>query len=155
VQARKGYYAPKKSQDAAVQEKEDLQDATFSTNELKGLPVKVDARFFMLNRTDAEIDVVAHIDLSSVHFRKEGERNLDNLTLVSALFDRDGHYVTGQQKVLELRLRDGSLQRALQTGFDIQTELNAKAGTYLVRTVVRDSESGQVTAVNSTVEIPY
>ena len=60
----------------------------------------------MLNKTDAEIDVVTHIDLQQVHFRKEGDRNLDNLTLVTAVFDRDGHYVTGQQKALELRLRD-------------------------------------------------
>lgn len=155
VQARKGYYAPAKAQDAAVQEKEELQDATFSTNELKGLPVQVDTRFFMLNRTDAEIDVVTHIDLQQVHFRKEGDRNLENLTLVSALFDRDGHYVTGQQKVLEMRLRDQSLAKVVQTGVKIETELNAKQGTYLVRTVVRDSEGGQVSAVNSTVDIPY
>ena len=155
VQARKGYYAPKKAQDAAVQEKEDLQDATFSTNELRGLPVQVDTRFFMLNKTDAEIDVVTHVDLQQVHFRKEGDRNLENLTLVSALFDRDGHYVTGQQKVLEMRLRDQSLAKVLQTGVKIETELNAKQGTYLVRTVVRDSEGGQVSALNSTVEIPY
>jgi VWFA-related protein len=155
VQARKGYYAPQKAQDAAVQENEDLQDATFSTSELRGLPLQVDTRFFMLNNTDAEIDVVTRIDLSTAHFRKDGDRNLNSLTLVSALFDRDGHYVTGQQKRLELRLRDQTLESVLQTGVKIETELNAKAGTYMVRTVVRDSESGQVSAVNSTVEIPY
>jgi VWFA-related protein len=155
VQARKGYYAPAKAQDLAVQEKEDLQDATFSTNELRGLPVQVNTRFFMLNKTDAEIDVVTHIDLQQAHFRKEGDRNLENLTLMTALFDRDGHYVIGQQKVLEMRLRDQSLEKVLQTGVRIETELSAKAGTYLVRTVVRDSEGGLVSAVNSTVEIPY
>jgi VWFA-related protein len=155
VQARKGYFAPTKAKDAAAQEKEDLEDATFSTNELSGLPVQVDTRFFMLNKTDAEIDVVTHIDLHLAHFRKDGDRNLENLTLMTALFDRDGHYVTGQQKVLELRLRDQSLQKVLKTGVKIDTELNAKPGTYLVRTVVRDSEGGQVSAVNSTVEIPY
>lgn len=155
VQARKGYYAPAKAQDAAVQEKEDLQDATFSTNELRGLPVQVDTRFFMLNKTDAEIDVVTHIDLQQVRFRKEGDRNLDNLTFATAVFDRDGHYITGQQKVLELRLRSESMEKVLQTGVKIETELDVKAGTYLVRTIVRDSESGQVSALNSTVEIPY
>jgi VWFA-related protein len=155
LQARKGYFAPKKAQDLAVQEKEDIQDATFSTNEMKGLPVQVNTRFFMLNKTDAEIYVVTHIDLGQVRFRKDGDRNLDNLTLMTAVFDRDGHYVTGQQKVLELRLRDQSLQKVVQTGVKIETELNTKPGTYLVRTVVRDSESGQISAMNSTVEIPY
>jgi VWFA-related protein len=155
VQARKGYFAPTKAKDAAVQEKEDLEDATFATNEMKGLPIEVKTQYFMLNKTDAEIYVVTHIDLGQVRFRKEGERNLDNLTLMTAVFDRDGHYVTGQQKVLELRLRDQSVEKVLQAGVKIETELNTKAGTYLVRTVVRDSVSGQVSAVNSTVEIPY
>ena len=38
VQARKGYYAPKRAEDLAVQEKEDIQDAVFSTNEMQGSP---------------------------------------------------------------------------------------------------------------------
>ena len=84
VQARKGYYAPKRAEDLAVQEKEDIQDAVFSTNEMQGLPIQVNTQFFMLNKTDAEIDVVTHLDLQQVHFRKEGDRNLDNLTFVTA-----------------------------------------------------------------------
>jgi hypothetical protein len=155
VQARKGYYAPKKTEDLATQEKEDIQEAAFSTNEMQGLPIQVSTQYFMLNKTDAEIDVVTHIDLQQVHFRKEGDRNLDNLTLATAVFDLDGHYVTGQQKILELRLRDRSLARFLQTGVKIESEINVKQGNYVVRTVVRDSESGQISALNRTVEIPY
>jgi hypothetical protein len=155
VQARKGYYAPKKAEDLAAQEKEDLQDAVFSQNEMQALPIQVNTQFFMIDKSNAEIDVVTHVDLQQLHFRKEGDRNLDNLTFVTALFDRDGHYVTGQQKSLELRLRGQSLEKVLRTGVKVETELNVKAGIYLVRTVVRDSESGQVSALNRTIEIPY
>ncbi len=154
IQARKGYYAPRKSEDAAGQEKEEIQDALFSTNEMLGLPIRVNTQYFMLDKTDAELDVETHIDLQQVHFRKEADRNLDNMTLVTAVFDRDGNYVTSQQKVLELRLRDQNVARFLQSGVKIESELNVKPGTYLMRTVVRDSESGQVSALNSTVEIP-
>ncbi len=108
----------------------------------------------MVDKTNAEIDVVTHIDLQQVHFRKEADRNLDNLTVVTAVFDRDGNYVTSQQKVLELCLRDQNVAKFLQSGVKIESELNVKPGTYLMRTVVRDSESGQVSAMNSTVEIP-
>ncbi len=154
IQARKGYYAPRKSEDAAGQEKEEIQDALLSTNEMLGLPIRVNTQYFMVDKTDAELDVETHIDLQQVHFRKEADRNLDNLTLVTAVFDRDGNYVTSQQKVLELRLRDQNVARFLQSGVKIESELNVKPGTYLMRTVVRDSESGQVSALNSTVEIP-
>ncbi len=154
IQARKGYYAPRKSEDAAGQEKEEIQDALLSTNEMLGLPIRVNTQYFMVDKTDAELDVETHIDLQQVHFRKEADRDFDNLTLVTAVFDRDGNYVTSQQKVLELRLRDQNVARFLQSGVKIESELNVKPGTYLMRTVVRDSESGQVSALNSTVEIP-
>lgn len=154
VQARKGYYAPKKSEDLAAQENEDLQDAVFSQNEVQGLPIVVNTQFFMLDQTDAEIDVVTQVDVHQLHFRKDADRNLDTLTFVTGQFDRDGRYVSGQQKVLELRLRDVSLEKFLRTGVKIATELNAKPGVYLIRAVVRDAESGQISALNRTVEIP-
>jgi VWFA-related protein len=155
IQARKGYYAPKKAEDLAAQEKEDLQDAVFSQNEIRGLPIEVNTPFFAIDKTNAEIDVVTHVDLAQVHFRKEADRNVGNLTFVTGLFDRDGHYVSGQQKVLELRLRDASLERFLHTGIKVQTEFKVNPGIYLIRAVVRDSDSGQISAVNRTVEIPY
>jgi len=155
IQARKGYYAPKKAEDLAAQQKEDLQDAVFSQNEMRGLPIEVNTQFFAIDKTNAEIDVVTHVDLAQVHFRKEADRNLGTLTFVTGVFDRDGHYVSGQQKVLELHLRDASLERFLHTGIKVQTELKVSPGIYLIRAVVRDSDSGQISAVNRIVEIPY
>jgi len=155
LQARKGYYAPKKAEDLAAQEKEDLQDAVFSQNEMKGLPIEVNTQFFAIDKTNAEIDVVTHVDLAQLHFRKEADRNFGTLTFVTGVFDRDGHYVSGQQKVLEMHLRDVSLERFLRTGIKVQTELKVSPGIYLIRAVVRDSDSGQISAVNRTVEIPY
>ncbi len=46
IQVRKGYYAPKKSEDAAGQEKEEIQDAMLSTNEMLGLPIRVNTQYF-------------------------------------------------------------------------------------------------------------
>jgi VWFA-related protein len=154
VQARKGYYAPRKDEDVAAEEKNDLQDAVFSQNEMQAIPTQVNTQFVMIDKTEAEIDVVIHVDLNHVHFRKEGDRNLDDITFVTAIFDRDGRFISGQQKLLEMRLRDASMEKFLRTGIKVDTVLKAKPGTYLVRTVVRDSESGQISAVNSTVEIP-
>jgi VWFA-related protein len=155
LQARKGYYAPKKDEDVAAQEKEDLQEAVFAQNEMQPLPIEVNTQFFMIDPTNAEIDVVTHVDLRPLRFRKEADRNVDNLTFVTAVFDRDGHFLSGQQKVLELRLRDQSLEKLLHTGIKVETEIKVKPGIYLIRTVVRDTESGQVSALNRTVEIPY
>src|SRR5271157_219006 len=155
VQARRGYYAPTKPNDPTVQEKEEIQEAVFSQDETHELPIDVHTQFFMKTESDARITVVTRIDLRPLHFRKEGDRNLDNLTFVTVAFDQDGHVITGEQKAVELRLRDRSLETFLQSGITIKTLFDVKPGTYLVREIVRDSESGQISGLNRTVEIPY
>jgi VWFA-related protein len=155
VQARKGYYAPRKPNDPTVQEKEEIQEAIYSQDETHELPIDVHTQFFMKSESDARITVLTHLDLHALPFRKEADRNVDKLTFVTIAFDQDGHEITGQQKSVELRLRDVSLEKYLQTGITIRTFLDVKRGTYLVRAVVRDSESGQISGLNRTVEIPF
>jgi hypothetical protein len=155
VQARKGYYAPRRPTDPAAQEKEEIQEAVYSQEETQELPIDVHTQFFMKNETDARITVLTHIDLRPLHFRKEQDRNIDTLTFVTVAFDRDGHPVIGQEKSLDLCFHDSSMERFLQSGITIKTLLDVQPGTYLVRTVVRDSETGQISGVNRTVDIPY
>lgn len=155
LQARRGYYAPRKPEDPTVQEKEEIEEALFSQDETHELPMEVHTQFFMKTETDAQLAVLTRLDLRQLHFRKQEDRNLDNLTFVTAVFDRDGHLVSGQEKLLTLKLRDDSLARYLQTGITLKLNFDVKPGTYLVRAVVRDSESGQISGLNRTVEIPY
>jgi len=155
IQARRGYYAPRRPEDPAAQAKEEIEQALFSKDEVNELPLSVQTQFFKVNELDARLSVLTHVDLRLLRFRKEGERNLNNLTLVTALFDRDGRIVTGKQKRLDLKLRDQTLEQLLRTGLTVKTSFDIKAGTYLVREVVRDAEGGQLAGLNRTVEIPY
>ena len=155
VQARRGYYAPKILTDPAAQEKEDIQEAVFSQDETHELPLDVHTQFFMKTESDAQIAVLTRLDLHPLHFRKEANLNLDTLTFVTVVFDRDGHVVSGHQRSLEMRLRDDALEKYLQSGVTVRINFDVKPGTYLVRSIVRDSESGQISGLNRTVEIPY
>ncbi len=155
LQARRGYFAPRQSEDAATQEREDLEEAIFSQDELSGLPVELHTQFFKINERDTKLSILAHLDLHLLHFRKDQGRNMNNLTFVTALFDRDGKYVKGQEKRLELRLFDASLEKLSKSGIAIKTIFDIPPGTYLVREVVRDAEGGQLSGLNRTVEIPF
>jgi VWFA-related protein len=155
IQARRGYFAPKASEDAATKAKEEIEQAVYSQDELKELPVDVHTQFFRVNEAQARLAVLTHLDLSSVRFRKEQDRHLNNLTFVTVLFDRDGKYVMGKEKRVEFRLRDATLARLTQSGITLKVEFDLKPGTYLVRQIVRDSEAGQLSGLNRTVEIPY
>jgi hypothetical protein len=155
VQARRGYFAPKTQLDASAQAKEEIEQAIFSQDEVKELSVELHTQFFKINESDAKLSVLTHVDMHLLRFRKEEGRNMNNLTFVTALFDRDGKYMSGKEKLVQFRLRDGSLERIMQSGITTKTSFDVKPGMYLVRQVVRDAEGGQLSGLNRTVEIPF
>jgi len=154
LQARKGYFAPRKDEDAASLANEEIETMAFSDNEIHTIPVEIHTQFFKPSSGEAKVSVLAHIDLSHFRFRKAGGRNLDNLTLVTVLFDQSGDYVAGQEKDIEFHLQDSTLAKLMQSGVNTRVSLTVKPGTYAIREVVRESEGGQISALNSQVEIP-
>jgi hypothetical protein len=154
LQARKGYYAPKHETDLAEQAKQDIQDAVFSREVMKDIPVALHTQFFKSGDFDAKLSVMAHVDIKSLHYRKEDGRNRNDLTVVSVLFDPNGNYVAGMDKRIELRLKDDTLEKKLGSGITVKSTFDVKRGSYVVRLVVRDSEGQMMAAENGAVEIP-
>jgi hypothetical protein len=79
-------------------------------------------------------------------------RNRNEVTLVYGLFDRNGNYTQGIKKVLELRVKDETMER-LSQGVTVRASFDVKPGTYLIRLVVRDAEGQKLSATNGAVEI--
>jgi VWFA-related protein len=152
--ARRGYYAPKHLTDAQENAKEELREAIFSREEMHELPVDLHTQFFKPTDLSARVTVLTHVDLKRLRLRKAEGRNRNDLTIVSALFDRNGNYVTGNQKVVEMRLKDDTLEKRADSGITVRSSFDVKPGTYLVRLVVRDAEGQQMSAANGSIEIP-
>jgi hypothetical protein len=155
LQARHGYFAPRASEDAAARAKEEIQDAVYSQDELLELPIAVHTQYYKVNETDVRLAVLTHLDMSAVRFRKDQDRNLDDVTFITVLFDSDGKYVTGKEKKVICRLRDETLTKLTRSGITLKMEFDLKPGTYMVRQIVRDSQAGQLSGLSRTVEIPY
>lgn len=153
VQARKGYYAPKGPSDASEQAKQDIEDAVLSREEIRDIPVDLHTQFFKSGQDDARLSVVARVDVRHMHFRKDNGRNDNDVTVVSALFDHNGNFVAGTEKILQLRLKDETLDAHLGSGITLKSSFDVKPGSYVVRLVVR-GDDGQLAAQNSSVEIP-
>ena len=155
IQARRGYYAPRTLKDPAETAKQEIQEAVFSQEELNDLPVNLQTQFFKKNDTDARLAVLAHVDVKSIPFRKDGGRNNNELTLATAIFDQNGNFVTGGEKILEMKLFDATLEKLARSGITIKSSFDVKPGTYLVRLVVRDAQGQEMAARNGAVVIPY
>jgi VWFA-related protein len=153
LQARRGYYAPKNFANPDEQAKQEIEDATYSQEELHNLPVKLHTQFFKASDEEAKLVVLAHVDVKLLHFRKVEGRNNNVLTCVSALFNRNGNFIQGTEKVVTMHLKDETLEHKLASGITLKTSFDVKPGSYLVRLVVRDAEGQMMSAENGTVEI--
>ena len=155
VQARRGYWAPAHEEDAAAAATREIGEAVFSRDEVRDLPSDMRTAVSRGQGTVAELVVTANIDLKLLHFGKADGRNSDDVTVVAAVFDRNGNCLEGKQYLLKLRLRDETLagleQRPPET---LQSTFRLSPGTYLVRLVVRSGGGGAMTTTSGSVEIP-
>jgi len=154
IQARRGYYAPRKLNDPQEQAKTEIQEAVFSQDEVLDLPLDLQTQYFKTGSEAAQLSVVSRIGLKGMHFRKSDGRNFDNLTVATVIFDDNGNFVTGGEKILEMRLLDKTYDRLSQTGVTMKSSFELRPGRYMVRQVIRDSEGAQMAAKNGSVVIP-
>jgi hypothetical protein len=155
IQARRGYYAPRTMKDPAQLANEEIQEAVFSQEEIRDVPIELQTQFFKSSDTQAKLAVLTHVDVNAIRFRKDAGRSRDNLTFATAIFDENGNFITGGEKIIEMRLLDQTLTRLNHTGLTVKSSFDVKPGTYMVRMVVSDGEGSQMAAKNGAVTIPY
>ncbi len=154
VQARRGYSAPKKPEDPQEIAKQEIQEALFSRDEIDAVPLSLQTQYFQTGDSQTRLSVVSHVQLGGMPFRKAEGRNFDDLTVATILFDENGDFVAGGEKLVKLRLLDATIAKMSLTGFTVKSTFNVKPGKYMIRQVVRDSEGAQMAARSGTVVIP-
>jgi hypothetical protein len=154
VQARRGYYAPKKVDDPQEAEKQEMQDALFSRDEIYDLAFTLQTQYFKTGDGVARLSVVSHIGLKDLRFRMADGKHYNELNIATVIFDDNGNYLTNGGKIVKLRLLDSAFEKWRSTGLTVKSGFELKPGKYLVRQVVRDSEGSQMAARNGTVVIP-
>lgn len=154
LQARRGYYAPKRPNDPEEAAKEDIREAVFSRDELQDIPIDMRVQFFKSSPTNARVSVISRVDVRNLHFRKDQDRSKDTLTVVAGLFDRNGNFVNGTQRIVEMNLRDQTLTALGTSGLPLRSDFDVTPGAYTIRIVVRDAEGQMMAAKNGSVRVP-
>jgi VWFA-related protein len=154
MQARRGYFERNHLQDPAEEAKQELTEAFFSRDEIRELPVELNTQFFKTGDLKARLSILARIDAKHLRYKKADGRNDDTLTVVGGVFDPDGKYVVGTQKIVDLKFKDQTLDALPESGITVKTNLDVASGSYIVRLVVRDSAGNVMSALNSSVVIP-
>jgi VWFA-related protein len=165
IQARRGYFAPRSEAEAAAsaeqgapidseaQTKEQIREAVYSRTDLQQLPVTMDVKVFSTKTEDRELVLSGRLDTKALHLRKDGQRNLNNVTFVSAIFDQKDNLVQLQRGQAKLDAPDAQLQQVLTAGLKMDSTFELKPGIYRVREVVTDSEDHHITALSRDVNV--
>jgi hypothetical protein len=154
VQARCGYYAPKKVDDPQEAEKQEMQDAVFSKDEISDIALTLQTQYFKTGDGGARLSVVSHIGLKDLRFRMADGKHYNELNIATVIFDDDGNYLTNGGKIVKLRLLNSAFEKWCSTGLTVKSSFDLKPGKYVIRQVVRDSEGAQMAARNGIVVIP-
>lgn len=152
VQARFGYFAPNRAEDAATEAKQEIEDEIYSQESLNDLPLTIGTQFFKINDNTAKLIVLSHLDARRLQFERVDGRHNDEITVASAVFDKNGNFLQGTEKVVTLKLKDESWTKALEEGITMRAEFDVKSGEYVVRVVARET-NGRLSALNTAAEI--
>jgi VWFA-related protein len=151
VQARPGYFAafpvaPEAQVERSI-DKEVL--ATDTVNDvavgITGAPVKTTAG-------ESGVHIVMRLEIGKLPFTNLFGARTEQLTVIAALFDQAGTFISGKECQLDFNLKDNTFQ-SLKEGVDAGMTVTAPPGTYRMRSVVRDGNGGKFTAMTQTVDI--
>lgn len=166
VQARRGYFAVKNTMETAgaqsagaqsarwTADKDDLQRMMSSREEVHDLTIAVTTEVVPSSEQIRDLNVDVRLDLASVPFRREGDRNLNTLIFVAGIYDNDGKWLNGEKKRVDLRLPESELKEMQARGVGVRNTFKVPPGKYLLREVVEDTEDHHFAALNRTVVVP-
>ena len=154
VDARRGYFAPGKTQPAKSPSTGSLDAAVRASGSIADFPVDTTAQIEKLATGEQILRVKIHMDVRKLPFQHRADRSVEKLRMVTALFDQKGEFLYGVEAVIDLALKDATRKRIFQQGLDQSLTLRAPAGSYNLREVIQEAVQGRIAALSNPVVIP-
>jgi len=150
VSSRRGYFAPDHRPSSKQAGDAELDDALYSQTEIHDLPIQIQTQTVRGDKPTAKLNVLTLVDLNALPHHQADGKNTNELRIVAAVFDRNGKYMGAINRKVAVHWSDDDAGVQTATTFSFLLD----PGPYLVRMVVRDSESQHLSAQAAIVEIP-
>ena len=99
------------------------------------------------------ITMIAHLDISRMHFQPYQDRKTQKLTIVAVLLDSTGAFVAGKRSELQLSLKDATFSQLEKAGFTAALTIPAPPSAYSARAVAQDAMENKLSAASANVVI--
>jgi VWFA-related protein len=153
ISARPGYYAPSNQKGTPLGKFEKLNREVLAADIQKGFPANISAQDVLLGSGEPAVKISVHVDVHAVPFKKEDDRRKNRLIFITSLFDSQNHFLTGAETVMDMSLKEATLDQIVKQGVDAKLTLQAAPGDYKLREVIQEVVGGKMTTITRPVEI--
>jgi VWFA-related protein len=151
---RKGYYSPTEELTFETTKKEDLMEALQDPGNMNEIPITLSYNFYQEDDSTYAISFISNVSIHGIQFPEEDARRENQISLVLAAFDENGHFLSGLEKSIDFQLLESSYASLLERGLTSRVELKLPPGVYKVKAVVRENAQGKMGSTTKSVEIP-
>jgi len=151
IQFRPGYFSPDPKREQSPRAR--LDDAVFSKQTLREIDAAVALSAGAPKDGSVPLTIRITVDLDRLQFATANGRHVQQLLFLTTLLDANGGLVTGKESIMDLALTDERLDSLKKDGLKAVATLTAPAGTYQVRTIVREGMKGSLAASTTPVEL--
>lgn len=153
ISTRPGYFAQSHEKNSPSSKFQKLNKEVMTNSTLSEVGIDVTTQSGTIATGESALKVTTHVNGKSLVFKKENNLRTERLIFISAFFDLQGHYLGGNETVMDMNLKDASYAQISKEGVEAHTTLQAPPGTYRLREVVQEVVGGRLGASSHTVEI--
>jgi VWFA-related protein len=153
ITARRGYVAPGPTLTETEKRMHNLEAAVLSTDIQSALIARVITDVGKSGTGEPVLKVALHMNANKLPYQTQGDRKVERLIFITALFDDHDRFLTGVQGIMDLRLKPETLASLLDKGLNAKLSVQIDPGNYRLRQVIQEVGDGQITTFNRNVTI--
>jgi VWFA-related protein len=153
ITARRGYLAPSPTLTDSEKKKLRLDSAVITTDIQSVLLAQVKTNVETSATGEPILKVGIHVEANKLPYQTEGDRKVERLIFITALFDDHDRFLTGVQGVMDLRLKPETMTTISNQGLDANLSVQSPPGNYRLRQVVQEVGNGRIATINRNIQI--
>jgi VWFA-related protein len=156
IRYRQGYYAPKEFGVYTTEDRErQLEEAMTSQTPIVELPIAVETSYFRLDSKQIFVPISAKLASSALQWAQKNNRREVEFDFAAEFREAQSNRVVGTLRdTINVRLDNERFQQIQQNALVYQGGIILSPGTYKLKFLVRENESGRIGMFEETLKLP-
>lgn len=152
---RQGYFAGKEfSKFTAADKERQLEDALMLPDPITELTIAMEIDYFQLNRAEYYVPIAVKIPGRELALAKRGGAERTMIDFIGEIKDAHGTTMTNVRDKVDIKLTDATASELSKRPIVYDTGFTLLPGTYTIKFLARDAETGRIGTYQTTFVIP-